>query len=213
MPNILAIESVTTACSVSLLTKNGQFNRFIDNEQKPSSLVLNLCSEVLSESGLDLAQIDCIAYNRGPGSFTGIRLGLGVVQGLSLAHNIATVGFSTFEILAYPQRQKLNFLLVVLDARMSEVYWADVQRQKVLNMAVQKPSTMPKFANNYLGIGNGWEAYGGVLAKQTGIDNIIANQVPNAKYLARLCAQYYPHQINQPVEALYLRNQVVKVAR
>lgn len=214
MVNILAIDACSDSCSVSLLGKFGQINRLVTRQEKPSSLLLNLCNEVLNEANISLQDIDYIAYTKGPGAFTGVRLCLGVVEGLSLAYNIPSIGFSTLAVLAYAIKNKSNYLLPILDARMGEIYWAEVVNQKIQQQALHKPDELKQFGSKYVGIGRGWDVYGDVLSKATGVTTIINHQYIDAKYLVELTYQHYLNQsllLDKHVEALYLRNKVASL--
>lgn len=212
--NILAIESCTSVCSVSLIINNQRANRFVNSEKKSSSLLLNLCHEVLVELGGELGDIDYIVYTKGPGTFTGVRLCLAVVQGLAFSHNIPTLGFSTLAVLAYANKEKSTHLLPALDARMSEIYWAEVVEQTIRKQTLNKPGDLPRFNQKYWGIGSAWDIYGDALTCQTGIKHFVSNQHPHAKYLLQLALEYYQNNRLKPeqnIQALYLRNKVANI--
>ena len=213
MPNILAIESCCDVCSVSVLTNDQQTTQLIDNEQKPSSLLIALCDKVLSQANVLLSEIDYIAYTKGPGAFTGVRLCLGVAQGLSLSHGIKTVGFSTLAVLAYSIKQEYPNSLPALDARMGEVYWGVFKKGGLISQAINQPEDLPNLGKEFVGIGSGWNVYQSTLIKQTGISHLIKNKHPNAQYLAQLANDCY-HQKSLVIDtipsALYLRNNVAK---
>jgi tRNA threonylcarbamoyladenosine biosynthesis protein TsaB len=122
--NILAIDTCTEVCSVSLYTQGETVSRFVKDVTKSSGLILPLCDEVFAQTGLSVADLDAIVYTKGPGAFTGVRMCVSVVQGMSLAFDIPTKGFSTLEVLGVgaAKKYKSNKIAVALDARMSEVY-------------------------------------------------------------------------------------------
>ena len=124
--NILAIDTCTEIASVTLFTSNTQISRVLSNVTKGSGHILRLCDEVFQEAELKLNEVDFIAYSKGPGAFTGVRMCVGVVQGLSLSCKIPTIGFSTLELLGFGASKilEVNKIAVALDARMGEVYWA-----------------------------------------------------------------------------------------
>ena len=99
--NILAIDTCTEAASVTLYASGVRTSRVLTNVEKSSGHILKLCDEVFDESGKQLKEINLIAYSKGPGAFTGVRMCIGVVQGLSLSCNIPTIGFSTLELLGF----------------------------------------------------------------------------------------------------------------
>ncbi len=94
--NLLAIDTCTEVCSVSLYTDGVKVSRFVKGVEKSSGLILPLCDEVFAEVDIAVADLDSIIYTKGPGAFTGVRMCIGVVQGMSLAYDIPTMGFSTF---------------------------------------------------------------------------------------------------------------------
>ncbi|MBR9912290.1 MAG: tRNA (adenosine(37)-N6)-threonylcarbamoyltransferase complex dimerization subunit type 1 TsaB [Gammaproteobacteria bacterium] len=130
MKRILAIDTSSDHCSIALSNQQGQiFASSINSPRQHSQKLLPLIDELLGSQQMALADIDAIAYGRGPGSFTGIRICLGVVQGLAYSQDIPVVPVSTLRAMAQGAlRQKLvgaqEAVLVAVDARMDEVYWA-----------------------------------------------------------------------------------------
>lgn len=127
MAVILALDSSTEACSCALLTPDGHFERHMVKPREHTRLILPLIEELLVEAGCRLADLDALAYGRGPGSFTGLRIAAGVVQGLAFGLDIPVVQVSTLEALAVQAREagvRASHLLACLDARIDEVYWA-----------------------------------------------------------------------------------------
>ena len=80
-----------------------------------------MVQQVLAESGLSLKQLDAIAFLPGPGSFTSLRIGAGVVQGLAFGANLPVVPVSSLAVLA--QGVDAPKVLAAFDARMNQVYW------------------------------------------------------------------------------------------
>ena len=126
---ILAIDTATEQCSVALRTGGTLFERIVPTARGHADLVLNLTHEVLQESGTQLRDLDVLAFGRGPGSFTGVRIAVGVIQGLGLASGKPVVGVSNLAAVAQrmlvehslPPRSRM---LVCMDARMKEAYWS-----------------------------------------------------------------------------------------
>ncbi len=167
--NLLAIDACTEVCSVSLVARQTRANRLIRGVAKSSGLVLSLCAEVFAQLNFKPEQLDGIIYTQGPGAFTGVRMCVGVVQGLALAHNIPTLGFSTLEVMARAARKKYQNenIAVALDARMSEVYWGVYRQQQLQFECVQKPDQVETLGADFVGVGSGWGAYGQVLSKHS----------------------------------------------
>lgn len=131
MPRILALDTSSDACSVALMDGERTLSRFELAAKSHTRRLLPMVDEVLAEAGWGLANLDVLAFGRGPGSFTGLRIGLGVIQGLAFARDLPVVGVSTLDAMAlgyyeaHPVfAQDGRPVLVALDARMQEVYWA-----------------------------------------------------------------------------------------
>lgn len=148
MTNILAIDTATPACSVALTNGEEILTRHKIASREHTQLLLPMVDEVLAEGGMALSQIDAIAFTAGPGSFTGIRIGFGVVQGLAFGAEIPVLPISSLETLAHTAIRKLGIqqeallelqkknsekefcdltIVPMLDARMDEIYWAQFQ--------------------------------------------------------------------------------------
>jgi tRNA threonylcarbamoyladenosine biosynthesis protein TsaB len=124
---ILALDTATEALSVSLSAGDRQIDRYLELDRGHSEQLLPMVEEVLAEAGMSLGSLDAIAFGRGPGGFTGVRLAASVAQGLAFGAGIGVVPIS--DLAAVGQRvlqadPQLSRVLVVNDARMREVYWA-----------------------------------------------------------------------------------------
>lgn len=124
---ILAIDTSSEACSASLIV-NGHFETLFEiAPQGHSELLLNMCNTLLANAQLPLSQLDGLAFSRGPGSFTGLRIGAGVVQGIAYAQDLPIINISSLQALAHQVARQLSsgFLLAAIDARMGEIYTAE----------------------------------------------------------------------------------------
>tara|TARA_R110002124_G_scaffold66928_1_gene181874 strand:- start:2302 stop:3030 length:729 start_codon:yes stop_codon:yes gene_type:complete len=126
---VLAIDTTTQACSVALSIGNSVSSRFQLASREHTRLLLPMVNALLSEAEITLSELDALAFTRGPGSFTGIRIGFSVVQGLALGGDIPVLPVSSLETLAHTACRKLIIedsyrLLPMFDARMDEVYWS-----------------------------------------------------------------------------------------
>ena len=83
--NILAIDTCTEIASVTLSKSGETYSKELSGIDKTSGHILKLCDEVFEESQSQLREVDLVSYSQGPGSFTGVRMCIGVVQGLSLS--------------------------------------------------------------------------------------------------------------------------------
>ena len=227
---ILALDTATEACSVALLLQEGAATvpRLLGRERPPgpghSADILSLVHEVLTEAAVSLRDLDCIAFGRGPGGFTGVRLAASVTQGLAYGADLAVVPVS--DLLAVAQ-QALDLMpaavsvLVCNDARMQEVYWTCATRGSDGLAApagpeqVGPPDTVQlqfELPGPVLGAGRGfvvWPAIAQRLGRQ--LAQVHAELLPRAHEIARLAApQWLAGQAVAPEQALpvYLRNDV-----
>ena len=164
---ILALEASTEVCAVALGDVERWLERSMIAGQRHSEWLLPMVRSVLDEAGVELRQLDGIAFGAGPGSFTGLRIACGVAQGLALGAELPVLGVATLEAIAEAARQTANVTraIAALDARMREVYVAayvhDGARWRVIvEPAVVKPGDAPLPADGgWHGVGNGFAAY------------------------------------------------------
>lgn len=127
---VLALDTSTEACSVALLFDGVVRLRFQLTERSHAELVLPMVESLLAEAGVGLADLDGLAFGRGPGAFTGLRIASGVVQGLALGANLAVVPVSSLAAVAEQVTATSGQpVLVCNDARMGEVYWGVYARE------------------------------------------------------------------------------------
>src|SRR5690554_1877457 len=121
--NILAIETSTESCSVALAAAGQVSSRYRHAPREHAELLLPWIQELLAEAHIDFADIDVIAFSRGPGSFTSLRIGIGVVQGIAWASDCPVVPISSLAAAAQvAAKEGVKTALVALDARMGEVF-------------------------------------------------------------------------------------------
>ena len=127
---ILALDTSTEACSVALLLDGELRMRFQLTERSHAELVLPMVESVLEEAGMALTDLDGLAFGRGPGAFTGLRIASGVIQGLALGANLPVVPISSLASVAEQVPAPAGEpVLVCNDARMGEVYWCVFRRE------------------------------------------------------------------------------------
>lgn len=131
MTTALAIETSTTACSVALLYQGKMTRRYSEEPRSHTRLVMSMVDEVLSEAGIKLSQLDVIGTSVGPGSFTGLRIGFAVVQGLAFGLDIPVIPMSTLHVMTASycrltrdasncEPGSTRIIMPVIDARMDE---------------------------------------------------------------------------------------------
>ena len=165
--NILAIETGTDACSCALLYSGEIIARGVVEPRRHTELLLPMVDSVLEEAGIGLGRLDAIAFGRGPGSFTGLRIACAVAQGLAFGANRPLIAVSTLQTVAtgMHRAQGARRVLVALDARMGEVYWGGFEWDGVTMGPVFDESVGPPCAvrapagDGWAGAGPGWSAY------------------------------------------------------
>jgi len=166
--NILALETSTAALSIALQVGDNVFTRHEVLPRQHAKLILPWVEELLSEAHLTLSNLDKLSVGCGPGGFTGIRIGMGVVQGIALAQNLPIVPVSSLRALAQwvMDQETAKQVIVAQDARMGQVYWAAYQSddqgvaQLVLEDQLCNPSEVPvPDGKDWLTVGDAWPVY------------------------------------------------------
>jgi len=122
---ILAVDTATTSCSVAIVDKTSLLSEFtIDREETHSKHLMDMIKAVLRMAGLNFSDLDGFAVTRGPGSFTGLRIGLSTIKGLAVASEKPVVGVSSLEALALQVSYSRDLICPILDARKGEVYFS-----------------------------------------------------------------------------------------
>lgn len=138
--SILAIETCSETCSVALVHGDKQNQLLSDEPRGHADNVLPMIDKLLSSAQLSLDQLDAIAFTRGPGAFTGVRIGTSVAQGLAVGANLPVIAVSSLQVLAQGsyREEGISRCLAALDARMSEVYFGAYElNEHKLMIAVQ----------------------------------------------------------------------------
>lgn len=198
--NILAIETATEACSAALFIGDKANKEYQVAPQKHSQLILPMVDNLLAKATLEIAQMDYLAFGRGPGSFTGVRIATGVVQGLAMSASIPVVAVSTLATMAQNAfaTSDADYVVSAIDARMGEVYFGIFEKdikgtatlvgqEKVIAPAVAQSEINNFLANKterFLTVGTGWEAYPELL-DTTSKEKAIATEIrfPDAEYM------------------------------
>lgn len=223
---ILALDTATESCSAALWIDGNVLQRGAEFERGHAGHILVMVDELLREAAVGLPTLDAIAFGRGPGSFTGVRLAASVTQGLAFGADLPVVGIS--DLRAVAQRASRGSgaatrILVCNDARMQEVYWgcfesaADGLMAPVAEEHVGKPASVrlpDDWTGTVHGAGRGFAAYNelrdALRERLAGIDDRI---LPHAAEVAILAApEVRAGRVVAPEQAIpvYLRDDVAR---
>lgn len=233
----LAIDTVTEQCSVAI-SHGGEVTQWLETGSKQHSRhLLDMIHIGLKEIGITLGELDGVIADVGPGSFTGVRVGLGVAQGIAYAQDIPVCSVNSLDALVFEAAQKISSgrVLSALDARMSQVYWglyevsSDGRTSVVIDPEVNYPDQLfnqlldldGKQAGNtrVFGVGDGWQEYEETLTdlKQAiSVDVIDKIRYPQARTLIEMVLMARADLTWQdPLElhAFYIRNQVAEKSK
>lgn len=222
---LLAIDTSGDACSAALLVGPHVEQRLAHEPRRHGALILSMMEQLLAEAGLVLADLDAIAFGRGPGSFTGVRIAVSVAQGTALGAALPVVPVSTLAALAQGQARLAGAVrcLTAFDARMGELYWgcfrldaAGLMRPVCAEeVAPPEAVTLPE-DGGWRGAGSGWACCGEILRRRLGarLDAVDAEAICEARDVAALAAADF--EVGRWVTAeralpVYLRDRVTAV--
>lgn len=232
--NLLAIDTVTENCSVAISLGS---NRQIDTLETVTAAghagrLHGMISQLLARHDIGYADLHGIVVDTGPGSFTGVRIGLGVAQGLAYARGIGVLGASSLQALA--QHCSSEVCIPAIDARMQQVYWAAYRcsgttPEKLCGPFVSNPSDVAVLLARHVdsqqrsdsgtitGMGSGWDNYPESMPEsvwEVGIDTV-KSKFPGADSLIEIARSVEPDDLRQQflspmqLSATYVRNEIV----
>ncbi|HHF4094630.1 TPA: tRNA (adenosine(37)-N6)-threonylcarbamoyltransferase complex dimerization subunit type 1 TsaB [Haemophilus influenzae] len=222
---LLALDTSTEACSVALFHRGEKTHINELAQRTHTKRILPMIDEILANSGLGLNQVDALAFGRGPGSFTGVRVGAGIAQGLAFGADLPVIPISNLTAMAqgaFELHQAEN-VVSAIDARMNEVYFSQLVREKVrsdveeffqwreiITEQVCSPEQAIKQLrdDNAFRVGTGWAAYSQFTEKDLTSSDIA---LPNALYMLELARVEYLQKRTisaLEIEPIYLRNEV-----
>lgn len=218
---LLALETATEACSAALYIDGRVLARFRHAPRRQTELLLPMIDELLAEGSLALGDIDVLAYSRGPGAFTGVRIAAAAVQALAFAKNIPVIPVSSLQALAQGVLRVHGAVKVlsVFDARMDEVYAGAYAQQGNLMQPLDiehlcSPEHLPeKLRGDFFGAGNGVAVHETVLRDQCNFSGIDAGFFPAAEDVIPLALDIYAREGAQAADLalpVYLRDDVWK---
>ncbi|AOF54058.1 tRNA (adenosine(37)-N6)-threonylcarbamoyltransferase complex dimerization subunit type 1 TsaB [Rodentibacter caecimuris] len=222
---LLALDTSTEACSVALLNKGEKTYLSELAQRSHTKRILPMIDEILANSGIRLTQVDALAFGRGPGSFTGVRVGAGIAQGLAFGANLPVIPISNLTAMAQAafELHQMENVAAAIDARMNEVYFSQLKREKVrsdfgeffqwhevITEQVCSPEqVIAQFTDEAaFRVGTGWNAY-----PQFSEKNFVGTDIelPNAFYMLELARVDWSQKkviSALEIEPIYLRNEV-----
>lgn len=220
---ILALDTATDGCSAALYLDGEIHERFEIAAKAHSKLLLPMIDGLMAEAELKPQQLDAVAFGCGPGSFTGVRIATGVMQGIAYGADLPVVPVSTLAAISQACLQKTEYdtVFAAIDARMSEIYWAVYQRDaegfcQLKGVEQVQPATeVDALLLRGYGIGSGWQRYQHELSQRLealliGFDS---DYLPHAADIALLGAVGMRRQQAVSVAQampVYLRDKVAK---
>jgi tRNA threonylcarbamoyladenosine biosynthesis protein TsaB len=192
---LLALDTAGPRCSVALLLDGKLAELDMPGERVHAESVLPMVERLLAEASLPLSRLDAIAFGRGPGAFTGLRVATSIAQGLAYGAGLPVLPVSDLAALAAAAMRlhKAERVMACLDARMHEVYWAAYERRPdglapLTQESLSPPAdvTAPS-VGDWFGAGPGWAAYGDVLkARISPLAGLDTDLLPAAGDIAHL---------------------------
>lgn len=220
---VLALDTSTEQCSVAIVAGERQASRAVVTPREHAQRILGLITEVLDELQLQLADVTALVCGHGPGSFTGVRIGVSVAQGLAFSQQLPVYPVNTLAALAQQaiRKHQSGTIVSAIDARMNEVYLASFRNEDGLAVAVQQPQMAPlePLATTswwpdgpIAAVGTGWQAYAAELDPDDKVDILSDVTLPLAEDMLTLALAMKKQGI-EPVaaadlEPLYVRNEV-----
>lgn len=223
MAKILALDTSTTACSVALNLDGVIDERFVVAPQDHTQRLLPMVDDLLQAHGLKLRDLNAIAFGAGPGSFTGLRICLGIVQGLAFGAKLPVIPISSLAATAAAAARELQLpaelsLIPAFDARMDEVYWGAYafkagELKALQSDAVAAPARLHNAMQsasyqNIIGVGDGWACAGMPRELTSAVELSV---FPHAQDVARLALKHLAEGKTLSALAarpIYIRNEV-----
>ena len=216
MTTLLALDTATEACSVALSHDGKVLHHYEVAPRLHAQKLLPMIQALLADAGIALSAVDAIAFGRGPGAFTGVRIAIGVVQGLAFALERPVLPVSNLAALAQGalRHHGAQQVAAAIDARMDEVYWGCYQAQAGEMRLAAPEAVLPPEATvlpgpgAWFGAGTGWSYAERLAARVTACD---AQALPDARDILSLAqfawqrGEAVTAELAQPV---YLRDNV-----
>ena len=219
MTTLLALDTATEACSVALLHDGRVLSHYEVAPRLHAQRLLPMIQQLLGEAGIAASALDAIAFGRGPGAFTGVRIAIGVVQGLAFALDRPVLPVSNLAVLAQRalREQGARYVASAIDARMDEVYWGcygeEGGEMRLLGLEAVLPpeqADVPRgIVADWFGAGTGWGAHAARIAlKPAGLDGNLLPHAEDLLSLARFAWARGEALAADQAQPVYLRDQV-----
>jgi len=218
------VETATEACSAALFIDGSICERWQLAPRIHARLILPMIDELMADAGLTPTQLDALAFGCGPGSFTGVRIATGVIQGIAFGADLPVVPVSTLAALAqdFFDHNDESLAFTALDARMGELFWGVYRRNgqgfaELLGKESVVSAQQVEFPDlQGVGLGSGWAVYQQLLSER--LDGLVERYViddvwPKAAAIARLGVYHYRQGLAVAAEQampVYLRDKVAK---
>ncbi len=220
---MLAVETSTEACSAALYVDGEVLERFEIALREHTKLILPMIDGLMAEAELKPQQLDALAFSRGPGSFTGVRIATGVIHGIAMGTDLPVVPVSTLAAIAhnYLKSASSDCAFTAMDARMGEIFWGVYQKNSQTGVElIGEEAVMPAEQVIFpqcqgVGIGSGWGIYQQQLRERLG-DQVLSVEVdhlPRASAIVELGVIGFQQGQAVTVEnamPVYLRDKVAK---
>ncbi|MBB2495688.1 tRNA (adenosine(37)-N6)-threonylcarbamoyltransferase complex dimerization subunit type 1 TsaB [Aquipseudomonas ullengensis] len=219
MTTLLALDTATEACSVALLHNGKVLSHYEVIPRLHAQRLLPMIQTLLGEAGVALSALDAIAFGRGPGAFTGVRIAIGVVQGLAFALDKPVLPVSNLAILAQRALREhgAQQVAAAIDARMDEVYWGcyraeqgEMRLQGIEAVLPPEQASLPRGASGeWFGAGTGWGTFAARLPLQPNAQD--GAMLPHAQDLLSLATFAWARGEGLPADdaqPVYLRDKV-----
>ena len=200
MNYILNIESSTTNCSISLALDGNlvALKESNDDKYSHSTKLHSFINEVLKKSNISVKELVAIAVSKGPGSYTGLRIGVAAAKGLCYSLDIPLISISTLHILSKQiQVREQGLILPVMDARRDEVYCAvydssyNLIKKAVPKIINQESFSELSYKSKLYFIGNGQEKCKRLIENNTNLIFSNNNTFPSAREMTQLSYQKF----------------------
>ena len=217
---LLAIDTSTESCSAALYSDGEVCERHELAPRRHAELILPMVDQLLADMQIKLQTLDVLAFGRGPGSFTGVRIAAGVIQGLAFAADLPVVPVSSLAVLAQGAADKAATIFSAIDARMEEIYWGlfHVIENNLVDPGNEEQVCKPGLVEvpgdfRCFGVGTAWGRYAETLRRKLGprVTDFDGNRYPQARDMIPLALRAFHQGLAvsaDEAQPVYIRNEV-----